>query len=755
MWFLNPKRFNSPTVARLVSILVILTVIAGVGSVLSGGIQFYALDQLFPEDHPQTLTYKNFLDEFGDDQKVHFLFYSRKNSIFDEDDQIYKAFREFHHSLYGIDGIHSFVSVLTKEHLTYKPQPPRIGLKNFYSQSGISAEAKRILKTDPFWKDLLVTTDGKALILSATLESALNPNQQNEVLRKVNAFVGTYNKGHPDFEVQALSKSLASYYFNLELMNQQLTVTPIALGVLLIGLWVLYRSFRVLLAYMLTLLLSVASMGIFLFYFEKGISPYTNFAILFIFVIATADFVHFVSIYSAKKSAHRESGLKNWLEATQSVLVYPCFLTTLTTALAFVSLSLSELVAIRSFGIYASLGTVFCFVYTLYFLPYFLSAFSVDLDPRRSRWTEAWIHWMGTKAFRFKKLLGGLLFLSLFAASYGLYQLRIDDHLYDKFVPDHPISRAFNGFSKSFKATGSLALSVDFKFADLGSVQSESQYLDLIQHIEALPNVSQVRSAFSYTDYIRRVTQRPRSQVANLAEDRFAFSVLELFKENGLLKNYFNKTYDQSLLDIRIIDLSASALKRTIASLEPILMSSGVSYELTGFSKVRAYVIEKITLGFVKSFGFTFGIIFLIFCFVFRSVQWAVLAMIPNLFPIFWIGGCLGLLQVDVDDSVILTTSILLGIAVDDSIHFLLHLKRNIGDGFNEAYQIAIAKGGDAIVGTTLIFTATSLCFFLTDIYLFHKMAMVLSAAMLLALICDLWVSPIGIRWLHRQRKGS
>jgi len=153
-------------------------------------------------------------------------------------------------------------------------------------------------------------------------------------------------------------------------------------------------------------------------------------------------------------------------------------------------------------------------------------------------------------------------------------------------------------------------------------------------------------------------------------------------------------------------------------------------------SKIASSLIEGLALGFI--------VVTLIISFLFRSVKVGIVSLLPNVLPLLIIGGLMGFMEIDLKVATALIFTIAFGIAVDDTIHFLARVKMELkrGKGMEVAITESMKTTGKAIIVTSFILSAGFLTFLLSDFGSTFYVGLLISLALFLALLSDLFLLP-------------
>ncbi|MCG8697662.1 MAG: MMPL family transporter [Bacteroidales bacterium] len=156
-------------------------------------------------------------------------------------------------------------------------------------------------------------------------------------------------------------------------------------------------------------------------------------------------------------------------------------------------------------------------------------------------------------------------------------------------------------------------------------------------------------------------------------------------------------------------------------------------------------MIGYITKGQIVSFGIAMLVIALLMMLVFGSVKTGLIALIPNLTPALVIGGIMGFAGVPLDSSTVLIMPMILGLAVDDTIHFINHSKLEFlrTRNYRESILRSIRSVGVALVFTTLVLSANFLTYLTSEVKFYFFLGILAVSGMLSALIADFFVTPL------------
>ena len=186
-------------------------------------------------------------------------------------------------------------------------------------------------------------------------------------------------------------------------------------------------------------------------------------------------------------------------------------------------------------------------------------------------------------------------------------------------------------------------------------------------------------------------------------------------------------------------------------------INPNLKIHLTGMVPLMYKMTENISISQIQSFGIIVGVISVLFFFLFKSLTIGLLALIPNLFPILVILGLTGHFGIPLDSDTLLVVPIAIGLAVDDTIHFLMHYQtlREEGADVGTALDKSCREVGHALIYTSFVLSLGFLAFTLSASKPFTYFGILSSLSIFTALLADLFLLPTIIFWLEKRKLPS
>lgn len=424
-----------------------------------------------------------------------------------------------------------------------------------------------------------------------------------------------------------------------------------------------------------------------------------------VLILGVADSVHILE----HRAQHPEQSAAQVL----TFMFWPCLFTSLTTMAGFASLGTSRMAVVRDLGLFGALGVGLALVATL-----MLSAVALRwsaVTPRAPRepgrgWIARGLRASAELAIRSPQGVLGATVLVVLLGAYGVSQLDVDT-LSVAFLPsDHVVRQDSDAMETLLGPFTPLELTVDSGRTD--GLKDPALLAALATWQEAMETDSRVRSSVSLADIVPRLHQvwsEGPYELPRTAEQ--VWQLLELYEADpdNERSHLVDAEYRVGRVTVAVPVLSARGyreLTRHLLELGQQRLPRGVTLSAAGYLPLYVKMMDYIVESQLVSFGLAFVVVFLLIGLLFRSLRMAALSVLPNLLPLFVTLGVMGLAEIRLDVATVTITAIVIGIAVDDTIHYLYRFRRELAECSGdhvEAVRRTSATAGRSIWATTLI----------------------------------------------------
>lgn len=553
-------------------------------------------------------------------------------------------------------------------------------------------------------------------------------------------------------------------------------ITVFGIGILLfimLALFVFFGKVRWVLIPLFSCLVTVLVLAGLLSYLDWRITVISsNFpSILLITVLALN--VHLVVYYRDFISDNPDSSQMERVKATIKTMYWPCLYTALTTIVAFISLLISGIRPVIDFGWIMTIGLVLGFVITFIVFPSFIQLLSTEKHESGSSITYKITHWIYNISVKFKPAFFALAVLLIMFSAYGISQLKVENRFIDYFKPTTEIYQGMTVIDQELGGTTPLDIVIDADpdeeslFADdefedeFGDefdsgtydagywfTRSKLETLEKIHdYIDSLEVTGKVQSLATTTKVLKGMNdgEYPDELTLSLVHKEMPDDV-----RATLLDPYLSDDGDQIRINIRVEETNPD-LKRSdlIANINDFIVNeTSIKQEhvhFTGMLVLYNNMLQSLFDSQIMTIGVVYLAILLMFLVLFRSLVLAILATIPNALSAALVLGIMGWMGVPMDMMTITIAAIVIGIAVDNSIHYVHRFKNEFRKDNNYLATMERCHGsiGKAIyyTGVTIIvgFAILALSEFIPSIYF----GLLTGFAMAVALFLNLTLLPL------------
>lgn len=476
--------------------------------------------------------------------------------------------------------------------------------------------------------------------------------------------------------------------------------------------------------------------------------------------IGVADAVHIISEFLTHLRQHgdREKALRDTLYLVGT----PCLLTTLTTAIGFISMSVAPVKTISHMAIYISLGVLAAFFLSITLLTFFLGFVqppkqmqSASATPSR---LDRLLQGCSQFALNHPGICIGVFLLTLLLAGTGLKDLEIDSNYLLDFNKSVQVRIDTEHIDSTMGGMGAFTYLFDTR--QEGGVKNPA----FLQELERVENqVSQhqplVRKVTSIVDLIKDINQSFHGDdpaYYRIPESRELISqyllVYELSGGEDLFTNV-TRDFSQAVLQIRTQLTNSSELARFESSMQQYLAANPLQVSdksNTGMGELYLKLMTYISDSQIRGLSIALVVITLLFALLFGSLKMGIVSMIPNIAPILIVGGLMGWVGTYLDYSKLLIAPVAVGIAVDDTIHMMTRFKLEFArlGNYRKAFEVTIHEIGRALVITSVTLVCGWSAMMASTMEVTFWFSILLSSTIVLALLADLFITPLLIIWL-------
>ena len=464
---------------------------------------------------------------------------------------------------------------------------------------------------------------------------------------------------------------------------------------------------------------------------------------------------------------------------TTSKMFWPILYTVLTTICAFLSLILSEIKPIIDFGWMMSLGLITSFIITFTLLPTILNFLSKDKIEIREENKSVITNFLANISINDSKIIFSVTAIIVFLSIFGISKLEVENSFINYFNKNTEIYKGMKLIDDKLGGTTPLEIILkfptklketkeddDFDDWDEDESSDNKKYWftkDKIDKIDKVHNyldsLDSVGKVLSFSSILQVAKQLNNNKELGTLEMGVLYSKLPESIKKEIIDPYISIEDNEARVNLRIIDSKKNLrrndlIKKIQYDLENKLNLNKDEFKLAGVLILFNNLLQSLFKSQILTLGFVMAGIFIMFLILFRNLTLSLIGVVPNFIAAFFILGIIGLLKIPLDMMTITIAAITIGIAVDNSIHYIYRFKEEFSSSkdYEKTIKLCHSTVGTAILNTsiTIVFGFSILVFsnFIPTIYfgIFTGIAMLFAMISVLTLLPKLIlvIKPFG-----------
>jgi uncharacterized protein len=595
----------------------------------------------------------------------------------------------------------------------------------------------------------LISDDGKTTALTLVLDDDADRDQ---VIGDVDDLILNAPKG---ISLYQIGMPLVAQALALFTEKDFLRLPPLTFALIAILLLLLYRNATCLVLPLVSVSLSLVWTFGLMALMKVPISMLLMIVPVFLLAVGTAYCLHIVSEYM-ERAARADSPIEAVRE-TFAIISPPTALAVATTIIGLGSLFVNRITAIREFAFFACFGMFALLIIVLTFFPAALSFLPLPRAAKkaphdRPGLIDRILDTIADINLHHKKVSLPIIAVIVLFCGVGIFRLQVQTNPVGFFKGDTPVSRHFHDIYRDL--SGSFPIHVSMQSRENDHFEKPENIAEIARaqaYFETLPGVDKT---ISFADYVKLV-----NYVINRFDPKFYTLPQEGFEVRMVMNNYktilgqdmFTRFMNSDLNRANIILLTHTTSSREfLENRDRIAVHVGenfsrdLTWDVTGFGIIISESSHQLTEGQIKSLSLTMVVVFGIMFLLFLSWKAGLAAIVPNLFPIIVNFGLMGWFGVELSMATALIASVAIGLAVDDTIHYLVRFNREFRSDLDKkrALRQAISKVGRPIIFTTLTIGIGFLILTFSSFKPTAVFGVMMVVTMLAALVGDLILLP-------------
>ena len=707
----------------------------------------FSIEHLFSKNDPAVERYFSFRDSFGREDNVITI-------IYEPDDGLRKElFVELEGLVYEIEDLPEVKNVLSIFSLSDLDENAWIGdlydEDETWDKNSVLKKLKYI-QSDPSIGSRVLSKDLEYGAIIITLsDQANNHKDRTNLMDRIKDLTV---KTSPEWTYSGVSV-LRTEYVRYMLRDNFIFLPPIAL-ILITMLSYIFRSWVFVLLPMITVLTTVLWLLGFMGLVGLEINIMTYVVPTLLFIIGVSDAIHIQARFR-ENMAKDNSSPKESMLITMMQMSKVIFLTSLTTAIGFIALTTTSINIVQEFGLEIALGVMIAWFISILVVPSGIMLFRAFDDKNRSTFSPL-LYWLADTIPRRPWLFITIPLIISFTMIYKIKDVSTDASLMDDLRPKNKLYQDLKFTEKYFGGVLPFEVLISIDPSNNKKI-IEPEIFPYIDKVESLLRREMEESRFfSLSTFLRSVKRIRGDDVEAIYNQEMIERIIEEQSKQDLklVSNDKKMTRVTGLIENK----TSSEMKKIYNKLDSLSNSFPpyLSIECTGTTVVALRTNDYLVQSLVNSLGLALFFISIVMAVMFKARSILFASLVTNLIPIFTILGIIAWFGVSIRPPTAMTFAVALGIAVDDSLHFLLRYRKELRQGMNrvEAIKSTIINTGSALmITTTILVSGFSILLF--SAFLPTYQFGLLSASMIgVALLCDITLLPALCLVLPNPNKG-
>ena len=718
----------------------------------------FSLEQMFPENDPERDKYDQFRTEFSREDDKFLLIYSCDDPLSRENIKKLSIIDGLINKIVGIEQTTSLSNIQENEELLFDES---------LDDSTWKAHKEKVLN-HPLYTNLVISEDGKSGAIFVDMKDDVNNQTLRENLfKEIDRGLEIHGRDWEWYE--AGIPVLRTRY--VELVSKERSIfIPLGGLVVILILFFVFRQVNCVVLPMTSIFITLIWVSALMAYLGITINLISYLTYILILIIGCSNCIHILMKYH-ECIEQEEGNIKLAVRRVIKELGGALFLTSLTTAVGFFSLMMTNIRITQEFGFVLGVGVILMFIVAIITIPIillYLPAPSKHHIKRLISQSDSFsVDKIDASTRKFPYAILGLSVLFLAISFIGLKSIDYNISILDDLRPGNSLYDDIMYVDKNFG--GTLPLEIVISNFNSSATNKDSSSLDNIFNLEFLTKADEfeskieeiphIKKAISMNDYIKVIANfwEPERGMVLPEYDEDIYDYLDLAPSN-IGTNLFNSDSTKYRITCRVGNIRskvADSLKVEVQSIFDEVFKGGNQEVLISGStllalRTQGFLIRDLTTSFILAFI----IIFISMVILFRSIRLSLISILPTIIPLVAAAAIMGFSGIKLRPSTAMTFSIALGIAVDDTIHFLARFRQELRKTKDVGIAVSnsILSTGKAIIGTTLVLCMGFFTLYFSELVPNHEFGILATIILIIALISSLLLLPVLLNLFYKHK---
>ncbi|HAS6066175.1 TPA: MMPL family transporter [Vibrio vulnificus] len=614
------------------------------------------------------------------------------------------------------------------------------------------AKVRTIAMSEPLLVNALVSEKGDVAVINITMQmpGVDETAEVNEVVAYVEQMLSHYRAQYPDVTIYKAGIIAMNHSFAMAAQNDSATLVPTMLLVILVFLTLMLRSFLSVLATLVVIIGAiVATLGIVgwagMFLHVASVNVPT-----LIMTLAVADCVHVIA--SMRHFMRQGMPKSQAIHRSVTLNFVPIIITSVTTAIGFLMMNMSDSPVLRDFGNLSALGVMIACVLSVSVLPALLNLLPVRFSAKQAAKSSDIMDKLADLVVHRRNVLLPLSIVVIAGSAALIPYNKVNDESVKYFDTSSEFRQAADFMEQ--RISGMTTMSIAIKTHQSQGIASPEFLAVLGEFTHWLREQPETDHVASLSDIYKRLNKNmhgdDNAYYALPAERELAAQYLLLYEMSlpfGLdLNNQVNVDKSSVKLQLTVKNLGSVELVALEERLYQWFASHAPQYQVVASSPslMFAHIGETNMASMLSTLPITLILISALMIFALRSWRLGMISLVPNIAPAVIGFGLWALISGEINLGLSVVVTLTLGIVVDDAVHFLAKYQhaRKAGQNAEQAVRYAFHTVGRALWITTVVLVAGFSVLALSQFRLNSDMGQLSAIVIFVALVIDFVLLP-------------
>jgi predicted RND superfamily exporter protein len=614
------------------------------------------------------------------------------------------------------------------------------------------AKVKHIALTEPVIKNALISEKGDVTIVNITVQlpEVDKTAEVQEVMNHINRMIEQYQQNYPNVEFHKAGIIAMNYAFMTAAQEDSSTLVPTMLLVILVFLTIMLRSFLSVIATLIVIIGSVmATMGL-SGWAGMFLSTATVNVPTLVMTLAVADCVHVIA--TMRQSMQNGFSKAHSIERSIALNFMPILITSVTTAIGFLMMNMSDSPVLRDFGNLSALGVMIACFLSVTLLPALLKLLPIRVKQNTSKNGSDFMDKLGDFVVTNRKALLPLSVLVIVVSASLIPLNKVNDESVKYFDSRSDFRQAADFMEERISGMTNISIAIKTNesqgIADPIFLNSIGRFTDWLR---AQPETDHVATLADVYKRLNKNMHADDDAYYSLPQDRELAAQYLLLYEMSLpygldLNNQINVDKSSIKMVLTVDNLGSVELVDLENRIYAWFANNAPQYEVVASSPslMFAHIGETNMASMLSTLPITLVLISALLIFALRSLKLGLISLVPNIAPAVIGFGLWALISGEINLGLSVVVTLTLGIVVDDAVHFLSKYQRARKEGqtAEQAVRYAFHTVGRALWITTVVLVAGFSVLAMSSFRLNADMGQLSAIVIFIALVVDFFFLP-------------